>query len=44
MDELLVQAAKDRLQALKLAKIDIEASAGAIVLVETCPERSFWMN
>ena len=40
MDELFIQAAKNRLQALKLTKIDIEASAGAIVLVESCPERA----
>ena len=40
LDELFVQAAVDCLQALKLAKINVEAGAGAIVLVESCPKRA----
>ena len=40
LDDLFIQAAVDCLQALKLAKINVEAGAGAIVLVESCPKRA----
>ena len=40
LDELLIQAAEDRLQALKLAEVNVETGAGVIVLVQSCPKRA----
>jgi hypothetical protein len=40
LDELFIQAAVDCLQTLKLAKVNVQAGTGAIVLVESCPERA----